>query len=970
MIRGYRSAAVAMAAWFFMLGWVARVHGQAISLATFTQARGLTSLEDNCLLQDRLGFVYVCTENGLFWFDGHAFQRLGASSGLRGSFISALHEDAAGRLWVGTRSGLYVGRDRRFAPIEAPSHLLSIDPGATLADLDGHVYAVNQHHLWVIEPAGAGWRARPRFDAQARHTTPALEDINSVFADGHALWFGCGKSLCQLRDGRVRVWGEREGIPADTWTSYLQARDGTLWVRSPHYIRALSPGATEFADRDLAGAHVVTAYLDMIEDDHGRLLTRADNGLARWNGHGWHIFDTSNGLPDIGIDALLYDRDHVLWIGTYGRGVLQWRGYDQIESWQTAQGLDSNPSWAIARSSDGTLWIGDELGGSVLVPGASRLAPWPLNPPPIAQETTGLQTLPDGDMLVAYYSGEILRYRAREKKTEEVAHSPAYVHNMVMDRRGLAWLCTERGLYVYDGKTLHRAGGNVVPDNVFTDAVEDAQGRMWFSGQAGLFRFDQGQWTRIHVSGTPSGRNFTHMDLLPDGEIYLSGNFNGVWHGHVAAGDTVTMQHITDSLLDNTRVYFIQHDRRGWVWIGGTDGVEFFNGRHWRRLTEDDGLIWNDIGENAFFQDSDGSIWIGTTNGVSHILHPASLGKPHALRVAITGVTRGGVPQAIAPAYRFDYASGKALSLHLATLGAPTRRTLQYRYRLRGLERDWVNSERPRIDYPPLSPGNFVFEVMAYDPDSRQYSPMVRLPVYIVPPWWQRAPAMAGALLLLVLVIVLAWHLRTRRLRARARTLEHLVAVRTRELEVDKQALEEARAALWQQATHDALTGLPNRPRILELLDAAIVEARKYERPLAVALIDLDHFKRINDDYGHLAGDAVLIEAAMRLQRALPDGMLGRYGGEEFLAVVPEAAPDDPSPFEMLRQRVAEAAFSSDGAYVDMTCSIGVAWLRSQERDGFDLIRRADAALYLAKTIGRNRVMVSGGTRGDQVTPT
>ena len=953
MVRAWYVLAIGL----LMLARAMHADAQAISLASFTQSQGLRSLEDNCLLQDRSGFVYVCTENGLFRFDGHAFQRIGAADGLRGSFISALHQDDAGRLWIGTRSGLYVGDGQHFVPADDSPHPQPVDPGATLANLDGRIYMVSQHRLWQVEPAGTHWLPRPSFDAAALRATPALTDITSVFSDGRTLWFGCAKSLCQWNGHRLRVWSEHEGIPADTWTSYLRGQDGTLWVRSPRYIRALAAGNDAFANRDLPGARVVTAYLDMIQDDQGRLLTRANDGLARWDGRHWRVFDKSNGLPDIGIDALLYDRNHVLWIGTYGRGVLQWRGYDRFESWQTAQGLDSSPSWAIARARDGALWIGDELGGSVLAPDATRLAPWPLKAPPLAQETVGLHALPDGDMLAAYYSGELLRYHARTGITEEVAHSPAYIRNLMVDSHGMAWLCTERGLYVYDGHLLRRAGESIIPDNAFTDAKEDAQGRVWISGEAGLFRFDHDHWVHIRVNGAPSGQDFTHMDVLPSGDLYLAGDFNGVWHGRITDRDTLDVQHIADELLDDTRVYFIQHDRRGWLWVGGTDGVELYDGQRWRRLTEDDGLIWNDIGENAFFEDEDGSVWIGTTNGISHILHPAALTSPDALKVIITQVKLGDVVQKPALAYRFDDASEQPLTLHLATLGAPTRRTLQYRYRLQGLERDWVSSDRSQVDYPPLPPGDFVFEIAAYDPDSRQLSPPVQLPLHIVPPWWRRWPAVLGGVLLLAVSLVLIWQLRTRHLRSRARTLERLVAVRTRELEVDKQALEEARAALWQQATHDALTGLPNRSHVLEILDQAILDARERERPLAVALIDLDHFKHINDRYGHLAGDAVLIETAMRLREALPtDATPGRYGGEEVLAVIPGIPVGHLTPFEVLRHYIAQRAFRGDGVQVDVTCSIGVAWLDAHDRDGFDLIRRADAALYRAKTWGRNRV--------------
>ncbi|WP_284343703.1 ligand-binding sensor domain-containing diguanylate cyclase [Dyella mobilis] len=950
------------------LGLAPPARGQAASLASFTQAQGLGSLEDNCLLQDRQGFVYVCTEYGLYRFDGRVFQRIGAANGLQASFITALHQDGSGRLWVGTSTGLYVGDGERFAPVAAPAHSLQIDAGVMLADQDGRLYAVSEHRLWVIEPAGKGWRERLRFDDADVRAMPVLADITSVFADGRVLWFGCGKSLCQLTGDHVQVWGGQQGIPPDTWTSYLRTRDGSLWVRSPFYIRALAPGARVFTNHDLPGARVATAYLDMVEDGQGRLLTRSNDGLARWDGRNWSNFNAGNSLPDIGINALLYDRDHVLWIATYGRGVLQWRGYDQIQSWQIAQGLDSSPTWSLARASDGSLWVGDELGGSVLKPGAKRLERWPLKAPPQAQETIALHALPNGDVLAVYYSGELLRYRASDGSTEELAHSPAYAHGAFFDSQGRTWFCTEHGVYVYDGRAVQRAGEGVIPDSVFFAAKEDAQGRIWAVGDAGVFRFDHGRWERVHVVGTPSDGSYLDLDILSDGDFYLAGTFDGLWQGHITDGDSMHVQRVDNPFLDNSRIYFIRHDRRGWLWIGGSDGVEFFNGKHWRHLTEDDGLIWDDVTEGAFLEDPDGSIWVGTSSGISHILHPDSLTTSESLRVVISELSLGGAARAPASSYRFDFSPEQALTVHVATVGAPTRSTLQFRYRLRGLEQQWMSSSRSQIDYPPLPPGDFVFEVAAYDPDSGQLSPVASLPLSIVPPWWRRTPAIVGGCLLLVLGITLTWLLRTRHLHVKARKLEQLVAQRTHELEVDKKALEEARAALWHQANHDTLTGLPNRARIFDTLAKAFAHAQECAQPLAVALIDLDHFKHINDRHGHLAGDAVLVKITSYLCKVLPaTATLGRCGGEEFLVVLPGMQPGDLAPFEAFRLAIANHPLDIEGLLLSMTCSVGVTWLDPRDRVGVDLVRRADAALYRAKSGGRNRVVVGEVPPADAV---
>jgi diguanylate cyclase (GGDEF)-like protein len=162
--------------------------------------------------------------------------------------------------------------------------------------------------------------------------------------------------------------------------------------------------------------------------------------------------------------------------------------------------------------------------------------------------------------------------------------------------------------------------------------------------------------------------------------------------------------------------------------------------------------------------------------------------------------------------------------------------------------------------------------------------------------------------------------------------------------------------ALRLQATHDGLTGLLNRNSILARLEEEIPRHEREERPLSLLMVDLDRFKSVNDTYGHLAGDAVLREAAARMSAVSRcyDG-LGRYGGEEFLVVLPGcdlAAALVQA--ERLREAVASVPFTVPNHELGVTCSIGVACAAGGGPEA--LIRHADEALYQAKEQGRNRV--------------
>ncbi len=166
------------------------------------------------------------------------------------------------------------------------------------------------------------------------------------------------------------------------------------------------------------------------------------------------------------------------------------------------------------------------------------------------------------------------------------------------------------------------------------------------------------------------------------------------------------------------------------------------------------------------------------------------------------------------------------------------------------------------------------------------------------------------------------------------------------------------RSQLQTLAEVDDLTRMPNRRRILEIAASAFAAARERRAPLAIALIDLDHFKAINDTWGHAAGDDVLHRLARRALEMLGErGSIGRYGGEEFLVVLPEHGLEAARPqLDALREAAKTLPLPPDLAAVRVTFSAGVATLQPGDVSVEAMVRRADAALYTAKNAGRDRV--------------
>ena len=168
-----------------------------------------------------------------------------------------------------------------------------------------------------------------------------------------------------------------------------------------------------------------------------------------------------------------------------------------------------------------------------------------------------------------------------------------------------------------------------------------------------------------------------------------------------------------------------------------------------------------------------------------------------------------------------------------------------------------------------------------------------------------------------------------------------------------REHLEEQR----QKALLDPLTGLPNRAAWSERVEREMLEWQAQGGHLAMAILDLDHFKRINDSYGHLAGDKVLKIVADQLRKCLRGrDFIARFGGEEFVLLLPQTAPPAAAQAaELLRATIEACPFHFKGERVVITTSIGLAAFRAGERAD-QVLKRADTALYRAKELGRNRV--------------
>jgi diguanylate cyclase (GGDEF)-like protein len=931
---------------------------EQMSVREYGQVDGLDNLTVRALAQDPAGFLWLGTDNGLYRFDGTRFDRVGREQGL--GAVSALSLDAAGRLWVGLQSGLWVlekkvlrevRRDGKRIPVVLPRAFASASPD--------RLWVVSDWRLLELTTRNGGrdWQVSDG----PRPAQSDMADISSVALHDGDLWMGCGRALCRLHDNQLEPWGSERGVPVDHWYGLLRDRQGALWARGSNRVVELAAGAAAFVDRTDAMTPPDPSETDfpLAQDAQGRILTSAPGRLLRWNGQRWQHFSASSGLPQGGkLRALLTGRDGGLWMGMAGGGLLEWRGYGLWQNWSTADGLAGPVVWALKRGAGGRLYAATGDGLSMLDETDGRFVP-------VQGEVRGQRELSaledDGaqHLWVASSAGVLLPVQQGPAAGQPAAVKglPA-VYRMRRDTGGTLWMVTEQGLYRWTagpGKPLRV--GNDAEAGVFTDLCEDRSGAMWFAGEKGLFHHADGQLARRPMWGADGheyAAGLSNVACLRDGTLVVADTEGGLRQLRMD-GTRVAAADVTPPSLNDRRVLALLEDSRGWLWAASDNGIAVRNGKHWRTLTQRQGLVWNDASMNALYEDGDGSIWVGTSRGISHMVAPQALFAPATLpQVRVLSATHEG--QALPTDRSFSLPpTGGTLEIVLSAplCCDPTARTLEYR--LAGLDAGWTRSPHPDLRLSGLAPGHYRFEARVADLEREQQSQPVVLEFGIEPPWWATRTFYLASVLGLLAAMALAYRWRIHALLQRREELERLVAERTRELEASHEQMREL-------ATRDELTGAWNRRALMEIGTRELLRAQREGRPLTLVMADIDHFKRINDGHGHPAGDAVLREFVRRLVQVVrPYDAVGRYGGEEFVLVLLGAStsrPEDRVRLSAIHACVAASPIAmGNGESLTVTCSFGVASLsQGAPKSIEDLIAAADAALYRAKHAGRDRI--------------
>jgi diguanylate cyclase (GGDEF)-like protein len=929
---------------------------------------GLANVAVLQLLQDRDGFLWTGTEDGLFRYDGYRFDGFGLKEGLPSTLINTLLEDKAGVLWVGTQGGLARFDGRRFTPVTPESGL----PAQTISGL-----ASGHNVLYVATALGpyAG-NAQARFSALAGwpggDATAILQATKSA-----SLWVARwdGKShMLAWRDGRWHAIAVPEGRPEERIDALAEDVDGRIWARTATSLWLLSTDGTRFETAatpialDSSRGYLATGK-------RGDLYVPTDHGLLRRSGGQWEVTLPESGLPGAPL-PVLEDREGSLWIGSVG--VHRLLGGATFESYTTAQGLPFDTVWNILRDRDRRLLVGTSHGLAVAEGARFRTVP--------GTEGTMVRSIVqagDGSIYLAGVpANDVMRYTpATGAVTHHIinANNPAKrIFRLLAARDGTLWASTDgAGLWYADSadpalrftQAVVPGGG---PTERMSDVREDALGRIWVAGQFGLALRDKGVWRRFTTRDGLRKDHLSYVFPTRSGDLLLP-YFDpiGVARMRYVDGKLQALAHYdADTTRTPDKAFIAGEDALGRIWLGGGRGMDMVTPQEVRHFGTAEGLIGEDTAAMAFFAENDGDVWFGTTKGLVRFDQKAFAALPvqKTLATSLIRLSIGGVDYP-AGAKDVRVAPGNTFEVRFAGISFIGEGKIQYRERLLGREENFNITDSRDARYSALPYGHYRFEVAARIGEHGAWGPDTSFSFEVMPAWYQTWWVRIGAALATLLLLAAGHRWRLGHMRRENVRLEGLVAARTEDLQ-------DANKALQESSMLDPLTGLKNRRYLSAFMPEELARTMRLQRArehaarsasernidLCLLMVDLDHFKMVNDVYGHAAGDSVLRQVAEVMRGACrASDVVVRWGGEEFLIV---ARNIDRDQAHILADQICDAVRAhpfdvGHGVVLQKCCSVGYTAFPvipgEPDRFGWEqALELADQCLYAAKKSGRD----------------
>ena len=932
-----------------------------IPFQSYGTMQGLKNLSIWCLDQDADGFLWVGTEDGLFRYDGSTFQSFGTGSGLQNAWVRSLCVGRKDRLWIGTTRGLALREHGRIRPLQEPEGLPRAEVFALALDGEARLWVATDRGLFRERAGALAFDEVPGWPAQGL--------ARSLWVDGRSVYVTNQARLIRYDLDHPKDLVVVPGPWKERLDAVLKDGQGRLWVRSRSGLWMQPEPQAPF--QDLSSKVGVSSYDGALRmTPGGTLLIPVVDGLMRVHDQAWEMLREPQGMPTPYVNRAMVDREGSLWLG--GLGLHRSLSREAWMQYTFRDGIVGGVVRSIVKDLKGRMWVGTTRGLSM-----GHWDVWKPVPETLQQAILAIAVAPDGALWLGGAPGRLRRWVPEKDLWQEFPQPESTITSLCFDQEGTLWVASRRqGLFrvLAEGSSYRVEPFTPPGTNSFTrfqSMATGRDGRLWLVSTDGLLLKQHGQWRCL---GKAQGLKSTHLVAVferPNGEVWVSyEDVQGISRFALEGDRLVLLDHLDAAKgFVPQLVEFIREDALGQVWVGTSQGVAFREGARFQLFGVADGLPGEDCNGSAFLAEPEGGVWVGTLGGMAHFRPTHFEGLPKAPSTFILWAQYGTTKVDAALPGSLELPGRDAtIEFRFTGLTYLNETKVVHQVRLLGLEDAWRVSETRQARYTNLGPGAYRFEARAGYGDGT-WGPVAVFTFRVLPSWYQTwwFRTLVGLSLAGIGILLVKGRLKV--LEARNRDLEGQVATRTR-------ALADANEILRQLTVTDPLTGLKNR-RFLDLTiqdDLAKVHrdyqtlARGQAQRMVVnvdmvfLMVDLDHFKDVNDTYGHAVGDVLLQQIRDRLLEAVRNSdTVVRWGGEEFLVVTRYT---DRAQGAIVAERILDLIRSrpydlGNGVQITKTCSLGFCPypMMMDHPDALtwhQIVAIADHCLYAAKLSGRD----------------
>jgi diguanylate cyclase (GGDEF)-like protein len=970
---------------------------------TWSVDNGLPQGTIRAIAQTNDGYIWLGTHEGLARFDGREFTVFTEANTplLRGNGVVALLQSRDGGLYVGLRDrGVVRYFAGKFSAVDLDTESAEAGVSALAEDMTGALWVGTSGRGVVRVPQTAttgAARAAPRAfrkkDGLPNDNVTALR----VSASGD-VWIGTFNGLVLVRGENV-VLNPTGNKPDKAYiASIYEDREKRLWIATfgDGLYRWSKNEFRQFDKRDGLNG---TTFNRVFEDKTGSIWIGGLEGLQRLVGDRMETFTTADGLTNNFVRELLQDAQGSLWVGT-DRGLDRFRD-GRITMWGQRRGLADEFVRTVLEDRNHNIWIGTADGLFRFTPNPNAKAP---GGKPIYKATRygreqglanaailSLEEAGDGAIWVGTNAGGLYRLRpaanyAAENIAAKMSMGAGSVRALTAAHDGSLWIGTSAGLFRWraNAPPARFTTNEGLPSEQILSLHEDGRKVLWVGTRHGIARLEGGAVLPAVPGYAFEGNVFS---FSPDstGVLWL-GTARGL---AMIQGAELRFFKAADGIPERS-FFNVLDDRQGSLWMCSNQGIvrvtklalrEIASGSRPPSAAEllgrPDGMMTvqcNGGSGPSSWLGKDGQLMFATARGVAMV--DATRAVPFSVvppPVFVREMEIDGVTKPVTNAMTLPPGEHR-VEIRYAGLNLADPDRVRFRYRLQGFDDRWINAGGDqRAVYTNVPPGKYRFQVSASNQEGAWGEPPTTVDLTVKTFFFNTLPFRVGVIAALLLGAFLLYRMRVASLKKRAVTLKVQVEERTRDLAEQTQRLrlaDDEKAKLLQRveaqarsfealSKEDALTGLANRREMDRFLSVEVDRARRNERPLSVAMADLDYFKQINDRFSHNVGDEVLrVVSRIFTKSCRSIDMAARFGGEELVLVLPETKL---AQAEMLCERLRDAVEHYDWAQIHpelkVTISVGIVSV-APDATAESMLNAADQRLYAAKRAGRNRVMV------------